>query len=363
MGSTDRRDFIELLGAVAVATGVAGCSDVTDPGGGGTDGEDGDTGDGSTDGSGDIGGGEVPAYAAWLPAPAEDPVDDPYFTLGIRTAALQALEDEETATPTPETTPTPTRTPGALVRNPFVAVLTVFFVVGFGLSSYGLSNLSKEEGDSSTDWYVLAERAWVLLGSYDADSLGQQVAESGFSEDGTVGGLTLYTNEEGRAVAVGDSAVVFASESEEREGTPAERVTAVAEAGAGDADSAADAGGAFLWALRTAGRGDAMAGMTTTDDAFERTPTPTPTPTDQGGATFDFPQFSSRLFEGAKAGAQSVTFEAEQGGSAIAAIEYPAGETPPTEDLRSVATGPNVDVDITTGGNRAVLEATWTAEN
>ncbi|WP_226007754.1 hypothetical protein [Natrinema salinisoli] len=248
-----RRNVLKFTG-VSAATGLAGCLDSTGEGG---------NGDGS----------ELPSYHRWLTADDNGEVGYVYVDWSV-------FEETDTGNQTTNDESDTDAEGDPMIGLPISGAVAAAFVVGFGLSAYGLGGLitygqsgnetdGSEDLNSSVEAMLLTNRAVVMTGDIDTDAVDEALTAEpeGFSfakqyeQTDEIGDYDAYTpaNEESRdAIAVGDGAILFTLEQDVDD--PIAAIRTPIEAAAGDTTRATDEINDFGWLVSSAGRGDLVFG-------------------------------------------------------------------------------------------------------
>ena len=250
-----RRNVLGVAGA-SMATGIAGCLGSNEGG----------NGNGNGDGS------DLPEYHRWLTTDSNGSLSYVYVDWNHLSNLESGNQSTSNATTGSQSDP--------MLGLPITGMMAAAFVVGFGLSAYGLSGMinysqsgteTDETGgmNSKSDAMLSTNEAIVLTGDIDTEEVdGILTAEpEGFSlskqyeQTDEIGDYAVYTpvNEEGsEAIAVSDGALVFTSRDDITE--PVDAVRTPIEAAAGETERATEANDEVEWLVSTAGHGHLVVG-------------------------------------------------------------------------------------------------------
>ncbi|OLZ42629.1 hypothetical protein A6E15_04590 [Natrinema saccharevitans] len=331
-----------------MAAGAAGCL--------GSDDEDGN-GNGNGNGGGED---SPPTYAQWLTTDDEGAVGFIYID-------WSDLEDSESDDGTQDDELGEEYQNDPMMGLPMAGTIAAGFAIGFGLNSYGLTGVLEATDsedvaslDSSADATLVANKTVVLPGEIDTDEVADVLTaepESAFEKqyersDG-IDDYDIYTPADGNsgAIAVGESAIVFASDNEMTD--PVAAVKTPIEAAAGEAERATEEVADVEWFLSAAGHGAVAFGGY--GDEFE-------IDLNGDGGTSGGGEFSDVEYpelEGLEGGVSSLSFDGDGGGGAgeFAAVLGDADASALEDSLGSSADERSVDID----DDRVTASATWNA--
>jgi len=262
---------------------------------------------------------------------------------------------------------------------PMTGMVAAAFVVGFGLSAYGLSGMidysqsgteTDETGgmNSKSEAMLSTNEAIVLTGKIDTEEVdGTLTAEpEGFSfskqyeQTDEIDDYAVYTpvDEEGsEAIAVSDSALVFTSGDDITE--PVDAIRTPIEAAAGETERATEASDDLEWLVSTAGHGHLVLGGygETFEPTSENDDESGDDVSDIGSGTQDEFDMEYSELEGVDSGVSSLTFDdiGSQASGEFAAILGDADASALEESLGSSATESSVDIE----DGRVTASATW----
>ena len=253
-----RRNVLGVAGA-SMATGVAGCLGSNEAG----------------NGNGNGNGVDLPEYHRWLTTDSNGSLSYVYIDWNHLSTLEYGNQSTSNSTTGSQSDP--------MLGLPLTGMVAAAFVVGFGLSAYGLSGMinygqysqsgteTDETGgmNSKSDAMLSTNEAIVLTGDIDtAEVDGILTAEpEGFTlskqyeQTDEIGDYGVYTpaNEEGsEAIAVSDGALVFTSGDGVTE--PVDAIRTPIEAAAGETERATEANDDLEWLVSTAGHGHLVVG-------------------------------------------------------------------------------------------------------
>ncbi|MFD1563037.1 twin-arginine translocation signal domain-containing protein [Haloarchaeobius amylolyticus] len=350
----NRRNVLKAAGA-SMATGVAGCLGSNEAG----------------NGNGNGNGIDLPGYHRWLTTDSNGSLSYIYVDWNHLSNLESGNQSTTNATTDSQSDP--------MLGLPLTGMMAAAFVVGFGLSAYGLSGMvnysqsgtetdESEDLSSKSDAMLSTNEAIVLTGEIDTEEVdGILTAEpEGFSlskqyeQTDEIDDYDVYTpvDEEGsEAIAVSDSALVFTSGDDITE--PVDAIRTPIEAAAGETERATAESDDLEWLVSTAGHGHLVLGGygETFESPSESDDESGDDVSDIGSETQDEFNMEYSELEGVDGGVSSLTFDdtGSQASGKFAAILGDGDASALEDSLGSSAAESSVEIE----DGRVTASATW----